>query len=40
MFLLQTLLMGRDSDLRQFRPHHGITLGLPGVGPTPVLSIR
>ncbi len=40
MFLLQTLLMLRDSDLRQLRPHHIATLDLPGVGPTPVLSIR
>jgi integrase len=40
MFLLQTLLMLRDSDLRQLRPHHVTTLDLPGVGPTPVLSIR
>ncbi|TVT39602.1 hypothetical protein FNT36_18340 [Hymenobacter setariae] len=40
MFLLQTLLMLRDSDLRQLKPHHVTTLDLPGVGPTPVLSIR
>jgi integrase len=40
MFLLQTLLMLRDSDLRQLRPHHVTATDLPGVGPTPVLSIR
>jgi len=40
MFLLQMLLMLRDSDLRQLKPHHVTTLDLPGVGPTPVLSIR
>ncbi|MGI4867839.1 MAG: hypothetical protein ACRYFZ_28235 [Janthinobacterium lividum] len=40
MFLLQTLLMLRDSDLRQLKAHHVTTLDLPGVGPTPVLSIR
>jgi integrase len=40
MFLLQTQLMLRDSDLRQLKPHHVTTLDLPGVGPTPVLSIR
>jgi len=40
MFLLQTLLMLRDSDLRQLKPHHVTTLDLPSVGPTPVLSIR
>jgi integrase len=40
MFLLQTLLMLRDSDLRQLKPHHVTTLDLPGIGPTPVLSIR
>jgi hypothetical protein len=40
MFLLQTLLMLRDSDLRQLKPHHVTTLDLPDVGPTPVLSIR
>jgi integrase len=40
MFLLQTLLLLRDSDLRQLRPHHVSELDLPGVGPVPVLSIR
>lgn len=40
MFLLQTLLMLRDSDLRQLKAHHVTTLDLPGSGPTPVLSIR
>lgn len=40
MFLLQTLLMLRDSDLRQLKVHHVTTLDLPGSGPTPVLSIR
>ena len=40
MFLLQTLLLLRDSDLRQLRPHHVSTQELPGPGPTPVLTIR
>ena len=40
MFLPQTLLMLRDADLRQLRPHHVTTIDLPGAGPTPVLSIR
>ena len=40
LFLLQTLLLLRDSDLRQLRPHHVTELELPGLGPVPVLSIR
>jgi integrase len=40
MFLLQTLLLLRDSDLRQLRPHHVAPLPLPGRGQVPVLSIR
>jgi integrase len=40
MFLLQTLLLLRDSDLRQLRPHHVSELDLPGAGKVPVLSIR
>jgi hypothetical protein len=31
MFLLQTLLMLRDSDLRQLKPHHVTILDLPGI---------
>lgn len=40
MFLLQTLLLLRDSDLRQLRPHHVSTLELPSTGPQLVMSLR
>lgn len=40
MFLLQTLLLLRGSDLRQLRPHHVSELDLPGVGKVLVLGIR
>jgi integrase len=40
LFLLQTMLLLRDSDLRQLRPHHVTEMELPGVGLVPVLSIR
>lgn len=39
MFLLQTLLLLRDSDLRRLRPHHVSPHELPGVGPQLVLTI-
>jgi integrase len=40
LFLLQTLLMLRDSDLRQLRPHHVAEMELPGAGRVLVMSIR
>lgn len=40
MFLLQTLLLLRDSDLRQLRPHHVTEMELPGAGQVLVMSIR
>lgn len=40
LFLLQTLLLLRDSDLRQLRPHHVAELELPGAGRVLVMSIR
>ena len=40
LFLFQALLLLRDSDLRQVRPHHVSQLQLPGVGKVPVLSLR
>jgi len=40
MFLLQTLLLLRDSDLRQLRPHHVSEMDLPGVGRVLVMSLR
>jgi integrase len=40
MFLLQTLLLLRDSDLRQLRPHHVAEMDLPGAGRVPVMSLR
>ena len=40
MFLLQTLLLLRDSDLRQLRPHHVSPVELPGLGPVLVMSLR
>jgi integrase len=40
LFLFQTLLLLRDSDLRQVRPHHVSEMRLPGVGNVPVLSLR
>jgi integrase len=40
MFLLQTLLLLRDSDLRKLRPHHVTTQELPGVGQQLILTIH
>ncbi|RZK22404.1 MAG: hypothetical protein EOO56_08720 [Hymenobacter sp.] len=40
MFLLQALLLLRDSDLRKLRPHHVSTQGLPGLGPQLILTIH
>lgn len=40
MFLLQTLLLLRDSDLRQIKAHHVAPMELPGVGEALVLSMR
>jgi integrase len=40
MFLLQTMLLLRDSDLRQLRPHHVDEVELPTVGRVLVMSIR
>lgn len=38
MFLLQTLLLLRDSDLRKLRPHHVSPHELPGVGRQLILT--
>lgn len=40
LFLFQTMLLLRDSDLRQLRPHHVTQMDLPGVGQVAVMSIR
>ena len=40
MFLLQTLLLLRDSDLRKLRPHHVSPHELPGVGQQLILTIH
>jgi integrase len=40
MFLLQTLLLLRDSDLRKLRPHHVSAHELPGVGQQLILTIH
>jgi integrase len=40
MFLLQTLLLLRDSDLRKLRPHHVSPQELPGVGRQLILTIH
>jgi integrase len=40
MFLLQTLLLLRDSDLRKLRPHHVSSHELPGVGEQLILKIH
>jgi hypothetical protein len=40
MFLLQTLLLLRDSDLRKLRPHHVNLHELPGVGQQLILTIH
>jgi integrase len=40
MFLLQTLLLLRDSDLRKLRPHHITVQELPGIGPQLILTIH
>jgi integrase len=38
--LFQTLLLLRDSDLRQLKPHHVTLQQLPGIGLTPVLEFH
>jgi integrase len=38
--LFQTLLLLRDSDLRQLKPHHVSEQLLPGIGLTPVLEFH
>lgn len=40
LFVLQTLLLLRDSDLRQLRAHHIEPVPLPGYGPVPVATFR
>ena len=40
MFLLQTLLLLRDSDLRKLRPHHVSPHELPGVGQQLILTVH
>lgn len=40
MFLLQTLLLLRDSDLRKLRPHHVSAQELPGLGSQLILTIH
>ena len=40
LFLFQTLLLLRDSDLRQLRPHHVNEMDLPGAGRVLVMSLR
>jgi integrase len=40
LFVFQTLLLLRDSDLRALRTHHVEELALPGCGVVPVLTFR
>lgn len=40
LFLFQTFLLIRDSDLRQLRAHHVQPVELPGRGAVPVLTFR
>ena len=40
LFLFQAMLLLRDSDLRQVRPHHITAMQLPQVGQVLVLSLR